>query len=453
MNNLRGAGFSTFFSKSSRSAFRAIPKVFINNAALTRQYFCFSQIPQNFTSLKPAARRYEGFRNTIKPTPSNFSKVHMNFSSNKILYSESTFRYLSSISNQPKKISSLPTLSISNYSTYKADSIKNQELSVTNPSIVSINDPKPQVWKIQRPVSLKKKIGLYMDLSKDKLTAFVVLTAMAGYAIAPLASDVKTLVILTIGTGMCSASANSINQWSEVPYDAQMKRTRNRPLVRGAIQPISAISFAACMGVLGTTSLFYFVNPITGILGFINIILYAFVYTPMKRISVTNTWVGSVVGAIPPVMGWTAVTGTIDPGALVLAGILYAWQFPHFNALSYTIRREYSVAGYRMMSVLDPALNSRVSLRYTISMFPLCALMCYLNIADYWFLFDSSILNSYLLFRAYKFYKSSSNATSRPLFFASLVHLPLLLILLILHKNRNTDQPEPVDNSKPLALN
>ncbi|OMJ21569.1 Protoheme IX farnesyltransferase, mitochondrial [Smittium culicis] len=351
---------------------------------------------------------------------SSYSKSHKN----------NTSEIESSSSNNSKKIE---------LNESEGSKLGASEIQKNSPSVIG---QRPLVWKIQRPVSLGKKVRLYMDLSKDKLTAFVVLSAMAGYAIAPMASDLKTLAILTVGTGMCSAAANSINQWSEVPYDAQMKRTRNRPIVRGVIQPVSAMTFAACMGVAGTTSLFYFVNPITGILGLSNIILYAFIYTPMKRMSIANTWVGAVVGAIPPLMGWTAVTGAIDPGALVLGGILFAWQFPHFNSLAFTIRKDYSVAGYRMMSVLNPPLNSRVSLRYSVAMLPLCGLMSYLNIADYWFLLDSSILNLYLIFYAYKFNKSSSNSTSRPLFFASLVHLPLLLILLILHKNRNPPELE-----------
>ncbi|OMJ29357.1 Protoheme IX farnesyltransferase, mitochondrial [Smittium culicis] len=364
----------------------------------------------------------------------NTKKIQCFYSRKFSSYSKSHKNNSSEIESSPSNNSQKMELNESKGSQLGSSEIQNKSTTVI--------EQRPLVWKIQRPVSLSKKVRLYMDLSKDKLTAFVVLSAMAGYAIAPLASDLKTLAILTVGTGMCSAAANSINQWSEVPYDAQMKRTRNRPIVRGVIQPVSAMTFAACMGVAGTTSLFYFVNPITGILGLSNIILYAFIYTPMKRMSIANTWVGAVVGAIPPLMGWTAVTGVIDPGALVLGGILFAWQFPHFNSLSFTIRKDYSVAGYRMMSVLNPPLNSRVSLRYSVAMIPLCWLMSYLNIADYWFLLDSSILNLYLIFYAYKFNKSSSNSTSRPLFFASLVHLPLLLILLILHKNRNPPELE-----------
>ncbi|PWA01766.1 hypothetical protein BB558_002100 [Smittium angustum] len=309
------------------------------------------------------------------------------------------------------------------------------------------------VWKIQRPLPPVKKFYTYMDLSKDKLTAFVVLTAMAGYAAAPLSADLKTLFVLTTGTAMCSAAANATNQWIEVPYDAQMKRTRNRPIVRGAVPPTNAISFAIAMGALGTTSLIYFVNPITGFLGLLNIVLYSFVYTPLKRISVVNTWIGAFVGAIPPMMGWTAATGSFDLGTLLLGGLLFAWQFPHFNSLSWTLRKEYSVAGYRMISVLNPPLNSRVSLRYSIAMFPICGMLTYFQITDSWFLLDSSVVNAYLTYQAYGFWKSSNSTSSRSLFFASLIHLPLILILLIAHKKRASEDSEPKQLETPTTEN
>ena len=111
-------------------------------------------------------------------------------------------------------------------------------------------------------------------------------------------------------------------------------------------------------------SLWYFVNPTASILAVGNLVLYTSIYTPMKRLSILNTWVGSIVGAIPPIIGWVSATGTLDFGALVLGGILFTWQFPHFNSLSWNLRPDYSRAGYRMMSVTDPELCKRVALRY-----------------------------------------------------------------------------------------
>ncbi|KAJ1678629.1 Protoheme IX farnesyltransferase, mitochondrial [Spiromyces aspiralis] len=287
-----------------------------------------------------------------------------------------------------------------------------------------------------------KKVKVYQDMMKGKLSAFVVLTAMAGYAAAPISADLTTLLWTTLGTSLCSASANSINQWIEIPYDAQMNRTRNRPLVRHALRPVDAFLFGSVTGAFGVATLMTMVNPLTGWLGLSNIVLYTLVYTPLKRITILNTWVGAVVGAIPPLMGWAAATGTLDPGAWVLGCILFAWQFPHFNSLAWTLRADYSKAGYFMAPVTNPRLNARVSLRYSLLMFPLCATLVYLDMTDQWFLLDSSMVNGYLLYCAYKFWRNSSDKTSRPLFFSSIVHLPLLVILILIHKRQRRSQQD-----------
>ncbi|KAI9014993.1 UbiA prenyltransferase family-domain-containing protein, partial [Gaertneriomyces semiglobifer] len=280
----------------------------------------------------------------------------------------------------------------------------------------------------------------YTALSKSKLSAFVVLTAMAGYALAPGAVSVPILLYTTVGTALCSASANAINQWLEAPYDAQMSRTRNRPLVRHGMSPLHAFLAGAGAGVTGVSILAHFVNPITAVLGASNILLYTCVYTPLKRTSIVNTWAGAVVGAIPPMMGWAACTGTIsDPGAWVLAAILYAWQFPHFNSLSWNLRADYSKAGYRMMSVTDPALNARTSLRHSLFLLPLCWMVPYLGLTTWWFALDSTIVNATLSAWAWKFWRKSSEKTARPLFFASLVHLPVVLALLMIHKRHDRE--------------
>ncbi|KAJ3212946.1 Protoheme IX farnesyltransferase, mitochondrial [Entophlyctis luteolus] len=214
----------------------------------------------------------------------------------------------------------------------------------------------------------------FVSLTKARLAALVVLTTMAGYAVAPMATSLSTLMATTAGTGLCVASANSFNQWMEAPYDAQMRRTKTRVLVTHSISGVHAFTFGVASGIAGVVTLYSLVNPLTAALGLANIALYAGVYTPMKRFTIWNTWVGAIVGAIPPVMGWTACTASLDAGALLMGAILFAWQFPHFNALSWNLRPDYSKAGYHMMSVVDPDLNARVSLRYAIALIPLCAL-------------------------------------------------------------------------------
>ncbi|NXC38147.1 COX10 protein, partial [Penelope pileata] len=168
-------------------------------------------------------------------------------------------------------------------------------------------------WK-EMKLRLDDLPGILARLSKIKLTALVVSTASAGFAMAPVPFDLPCFLLASLGTGLASCAANSINQFFEVPFDSNMNRTKNRPLVRGQISPLLAVCFAVSCGVPGIALLAMGVNPLTGALGAFNIFLYTCCYTPMKRMSIANTWVGAVVGAIPPVMGWTAATGSLDAG-------------------------------------------------------------------------------------------------------------------------------------------
>lgn len=285
-------------------------------------------------------------------------------------------------------------------------------------------------WK-QQKVDVGDLPDIYARLSKFKLTALVVTTAAAGYAMAPVPFDPLMFFVSSLGTGLASCTANSINQYFEVPFDSNMNRTKNRPLVRGQISPLHAVSFALACGISGVALLTLAVNPITGLLGALNIFLYTCCYTPLKRLSISNTWVGAVVGAIPPMMGWTAATGCLEPGAVLLAGLLYSWQFPHFNALSWNLREDYSRGGYRMMSVTHPAMCQRVALRHSLALLALCALAPPLDVTTWTFPLVSLPVNLYLTFLAFRFYRRGDRSSARKLFFCSLWHLPMLLLLAL----------------------
>ncbi|CAF0754816.1 unnamed protein product [Rotaria sordida] len=288
-------------------------------------------------------------------------------------------------------------------------------------------------------ISLKQLCDYYTKLSKKNLTILVATTAAYGFAIAPLPINIPLLACVTLGTVLTSASANTINQLMEIPYDAQMKRTRNRVLVLGQISYRHATGFAAVTLISGVTILTLGCNPLTGILGLSNFLLYTCIYTPMKRKHIINTWIGSIVGAIPPVMGWTACTGSIDSGALLLAFLLYAWQFPHFNSLSWNIRQEYDRAGYKMMCVSHERLCLITSLRYSIMILLSCSFVAPLIDMTTWlFAFDTLPINFYLIYLSYKFYRNRDAQSSRKLFRYSLIHLPLLFTLMVIHRQVKT---------------
>lgn len=298
-------------------------------------------------------------------------------------------------------------------------------------------------WK-KLKVELHELPDVYARLSKIKLTALVVMTAAAGYAMAPVPFDPLVFFVSSLGTGLASCTANSINQYFEVPFDSNMNRTKNRPLVRGQISPLHAVSFAVACGVPGVALLALAVNPLTGFLGALNIFLYTCCYTPLKRLSIANTWVGAVVGAIPPVMGWTAATGALDPGALLLGAFLFSWQFPHFNALSWNLREDYSRGGYRMMSVTHPAMCRRVALRHSAGLVGLTALAPALDVTTWTFPVVALPINLYLGFLAFRFYRKGDRSSARKLFFCSLWHLPMLLLLALTCKK---PRPQPPDSA------
>nr|XP_015212120.1 PREDICTED: protoheme IX farnesyltransferase, mitochondrial [Lepisosteus oculatus] len=307
---------------------------------------------------------------------------------------------------------------------------------------------KEKQWK-EVKVNLEDLPGIYARLSKIKLTALVVTTASAGFAMAPVPFDLGCFLLASLGTGLASCAANSINQYFEVPFDSNMNRTKNRPLVRGQISPLHAVSFAAACAIPGIALLTLAVNPLTGALGAFNIFLYTCCYTPLKRLSISNTWVGSIVGAIPPVMGWTAATGSLDTGALLLGGFLYSWQFPHFNALSWNLREDYSRGGYRMMSVTHPGLCRRVALRHALALVGLSALAPALDVTTWAFPVVSLPINLYISYLGFRFHREASRGSARRLFFCSLWHLPMLLLLMLTCKKPLRDKEDSAAAAAP----
>ncbi|KAL2061173.1 hypothetical protein VTL71DRAFT_7446 [Oculimacula yallundae] len=309
--------------------------------------------------------------------------------------------------------------------------------------------------------SLRRLFPVLLSLSKPRLSVLVVLTACASYSLYPVpelllpsATDTPslsplTLLFLTTGTALCAASANALNMLYEPKWDALMSRTRNRPLVRGLISTRGAAVFAIVAGIGGTAALYFGVNPTVSFLGGLNIALYAGVYTPLKRISVINTWIGAIVGGIPPLMGWAAAAGQSatagdwkelllgeqNIGGWLLATLLVAWQFPHFMSLSWSIKEEYKSAGYRMLSWVNPARNGRVALRYSLLFFPICIGLCYFNVTEWSFAVASAPVNVYLLREAVKFWKyEGAKGSARGLFWASVWHLPVVMILAMVEK-------------------
>lgn len=191
-------------------------------------------------------------------------------------------------------------------------------------------------------------LGAYLELTKPRITPVVVLTTATGLWVAPERPSFRTSVFTLVGTAMVVAAANALNMYLERDTDALMRRTMNRPLPAGRIDPACALFFGGALAAISVPLLTFSVGPLPGVLAALALVTYALVYTPLKRRTPASLLVGAVAGAMPPLIGWTAATGRVDAGGLVLFAMLFLWQVPHFLAIALFRRSEFARAGLRV---------------------------------------------------------------------------------------------------------
>jgi protoheme IX farnesyltransferase len=201
--------------------------------------------------------------------------------------------------------------------------------------------------------------------------------------------------------------------------------------------PLHAATFGALTGVIGVGTL-YAINPLAASIGLGTILLYCPLYTIAKRHTVYNTWLGAIVGSLPPMIGWAACTSSLSPitqpGAYALFALLFFWQFPHFNSLAHTLRSSYASSGYRMLSVLNPAHNASVALRYSLAMIPLSFVFPALGLTNALFPWLALVPNGAMAIAAWRFWRKREDRRAKVLFWSSLVHLPVVLAMAMLCK-------------------
>lgn len=277
----------------------------------------------------------------------------------------------------------------------------------------------------------------YWELSKARLSMLVVATSGTGFVLGSgSAVDFAGLCWTCAGTMMVAASANSLNQVFEINNDAKMKRTRQRPLPSGRLTIPHAVTWASSVGLAGTALLACKANMLAAGLAASNLILYAFVYTPLKQIHPVNTWVGAVVGAIPPLLGWAAASGQVSLNALILPAALYFWQIPHFMALAYLCRNDYAAGGFKMFSLADASgqRTASVALRNCLYLIPLGYLAYDWGVTSGWFCLESSLLTLAISASAFSFYQDRTIHKARRMFHASLLYLPVFMAGLLFHR-------------------
>ena len=273
-----------------------------------------------------------------------------------------------------------------------------------------------------------------MTLTKARLSLLVIITTFVGFCMASDTSlDWLRLFHAVFGTTLAAAAAAVLNQRIETKVDRLMERTRNRPLPAGRMNPTAALVLGIALGVAGTAWLWLTTNALAASLAAATIVIYIAFYTPLKRRTSLCTIVGAVSGAIPPVIGWTAVQPSFGLGAWVLFGILFTWQMPHFLAIAWMYRHEYSQAGFVMIrrDDLTGSHTATQSLLYTLALLVITAIPFFAGLNSSLYLVLGLLLDSVMLVCALRFLFDRTRPTARMLFFASIFYLPLILGLMI----------------------
>ena len=282
--------------------------------------------------------------------------------------------------------------------------------------------------------SLRK---LYADLAKIRLSMLVVVTTGAGFILAsPLGIDWLMLLWTVLGTTACAGSAAALNQLAERTRDKKMLRTANRPLPAGHVSRAHAFIFGVVLAYIGVAILSFGANIASAGIALLTILVYVLVYTPLKPRTTFNTLVGAVVGALPPLIGWVAASDGISAGGWILAGILFIWQIPHFLALAWMYREDYERGGFKMLPAIDASgeLTARVSVMTSLCLIPLALFMTVVGTTGIFFAIAGAILGAFMTMRSITFWRKHDDASARRLFFASIIYLPLIIVVMLIDR-------------------
>ena len=275
----------------------------------------------------------------------------------------------------------------------------------------------------------------YIDLMKPNILIMVLITTILGYF---LGSNGKilwsNLIWMLIGTTFSAGGAGVLNQYLERDQDKIMNRTCNRPIPSGKISPQNALIFGIITVIVGTVILLVKTNLLTGFLSLLTAFMYVLIYTPMKRVTWLNTSLGSIPGALPPVGGWAAATNSIDSGAWILFAILYLWQHPHFFAIAWMCKDDYSQANFKMLPVVEPDGNRTIRqiFWHLLLMIPIALLPVIEGSLGIIYLIGVTIISFAFFLSAIPLAKDKSNKSALLLLKTSVFYLPALLVIIII---------------------
>lgn len=293
-------------------------------------------------------------------------------------------------------------------------------------------------------IYLIKSVRDYLALTKPRITWLIVMSTAIGYffghngtwlGLATLWPILHTLV----GTALVASGTAALNQWYERDADREMRRTQDRPLPAGRLSPNSALLFGIGLAVLGGLELGFGVNWLCSALGIATLMMYLFFYTPLKRKTWWSTTVGAFPGAMPPLIGFAAAANKLTPEALVLGAILFLWQFPHFYAIAWMYREDYSRAGIRMLPVVEPDGEStaRQILLFSCLLIPISLLPKWMGMTGTVYMVGAILIGLLFLYAGVRVSMDRTKVRARKVLLASVVYLPVLYALMVLDPVRS----------------
>ena len=297
---------------------------------------------------------------------------------------------------------------------------------------------KASVQSLTPVVSVEKSWpAVYAELFKARLTFLVLLTTLVGFYIGATGPVNYWLMLHTVlGTALVAAGASALNQLWERKHDARMRRTQDRPLPSGRLQPQTVLLVGCATGLAGLAYLAIAVNLLTSAIGAASLLTYVLVYTPLKRVTWLNTAVGAIPGGLPPLMGWTAARGQLSPNGWALFAILALWQLPHFMAIAWIYREDYARAGFKMLPVLDPDGHRTgcQAVTHTLALVPVSLFPSMVGLTGPIYFAGALLLGLAFIWSAVQFSRQLTLSRARQLFYVSILYLPLLLALMVLDK-------------------
>ncbi len=284
------------------------------------------------------------------------------------------------------------------------------------------------------PLVMREKLTAYVELTKPRITLFIVLTAAAGFCLGTKgALDYALLAHTLVGVALLSSGIATLNQYMERDLDGRMRRTAARPLPSGKLRPFDALVFGVALTVVAEAYLAFLVNPLTALLGFAVIVGYLFCYTPLKTRTSLSTVVGAFPGAMPPLVGWAAANNAIGVEAWTLFAILFLWQFPHFLAIAWMYREDYARAGIVMLPVVEPEglRTGQQIVIWALLLLPVSLMPTALGTSGAIYFFGAIVLGLLYIASSVAAAVSLSRQNARRVLLASVLYLPVLFGLMV----------------------